>query len=160
MAKMGTKWSDFPIAIREGFVGNLERIQPEINSLDISILCWSFGALEFPLDQFSNANLNPLFTATMRALPSINSQELSSLIWGLSGTNINWDSFPPQLKWSLNVALRRVGPVMSPQDVANCAYGLTLLSFDTQFPLDPGFILFNFNFNLNSLFTFNNIFIL
>ena len=151
-AKMGYVWSDFPPNFRESIAENIGRIEIEMNAIDVSILTWSLGSLAVPLNSSPRPEksgtgrkgvdgriLGPLFDAIIRTLPEMKSQEVSSLIWGLSGTGIAWDSLPQALRWSVNVALRRVGETMSPQDVANCAYGLTLLTFDTENPLDPGF---------------------
>lgn len=150
-AKMEYQWTDFPPTLKEVIKSNIGRLEPEMNAVDISVLTWSLGSLGVPLDSRDERSeglgregvdgriLGPLFDAISRNLPDMKSQEISSLIWGLSGTSISWDSLPQSLRWSVNVALRRVVETMSPQDLANCAYGLTLLSFDTENPLDPAF---------------------
>ncbi len=151
-ARMEYMWSDFPSKLKEAIKENIGRLEPEMNAIDVSILTWSLGSLAVPLDSSPREHeagagrqgvegriLGPLFDAILRTLPDMRSHDISSLIWGLSGTSISWDSLPQTLRWSINVALRRVSETMSPQDVANCAYGLTLLSFDTTNPMDPGF---------------------
>merc|ERR1711871_8772 len=150
-AKMGYVWKDFPSSLKEAVRENIWRIEPEMNAIDVSIIIWSLGSLMVPLDTLPTSNWNIqnqrvesgilgfLFGSIVRTLPEMKSQEVSSVIWGLSGTGIAWDSLPQTLRWSINIALRRVSDDMSPQDVANSAYGLTLLSFDTDNPLDPGF---------------------
>ena len=135
---MGVTWQELTPTWKEAVISNIGRLESDMNNLDVSILVWSLGYLDTPLDTLPDRMTVPLLNAVSRSLTIMKPQELSSLIWGLSGASISWDMLPASLRWSLNVALRRVAVDMSPQDVANCAYGLALVSFDTQNPSDPG----------------------
>jgi hypothetical protein len=96
---MNYKWCDIDIETRRLIMDAIVRVSPVMIDIDMSILLWSIGFMEVPLDTLYNELAIKLFQALQRVLPSMSAHDVAKTIWGLSNTGLSWDDLPPAIKW-------------------------------------------------------------
>ena len=99
IARMSYEWCDLPMSLRTSIQMNVARLAPDMNSIDLAVLSWSFGVLQTPLDKFPIYVVKAYFDAALSNIGQMKSQELARLIWGFSGSGIVWDDLPTAIQW-------------------------------------------------------------
>jgi hypothetical protein len=79
-------------------VESIERLQGILIVRDSSVLIWSLGQLDYPLDK-SPQLLQQLEEAMVREQDKIQTCDIAQAVSGLSAGGVSWDNLSPAMHW-------------------------------------------------------------